>query len=33
MFELLVFGALLVVLLGALALPYPDVTYGRGIRH
>jgi hypothetical protein len=29
MFELIVFGTLLVVLLAALGLPYPQSTYGR----
>ena len=29
MFELIVFGILLVVLLGALGLPYPQSTYNR----
>ena len=29
MFELIVFGALLVVLIGALGLPYPQSTYDR----
>jgi len=33
MFELLIFGGLLVGLIAALVMPYPDVTYGRGIRH
>ena len=29
MFELIVFGTLLVVLIGALGLPYPQSTYNR----
>lgn len=29
MFGLIVFGALLVVLIAALGLPYPQSTYGR----
>lgn len=29
MFELIVFAALLVVLVAALGLPYPQSTYGR----
>jgi hypothetical protein len=29
MFELIVFGILLVVLLGTLGLPYPQSTYNR----
>jgi hypothetical protein len=29
MFELIVFGALLVVLIGVLGLPYPQSTYNR----
>jgi hypothetical protein len=33
MFELLVFGALLVVLIAALGLPYPQSTYERWNRH
>jgi hypothetical protein len=33
MFELIVFGALLVVLIAALGLPYPQSTYARWHRH
>lgn len=33
MLELIVFGALLVVLIAALGLPYPQSTYGRWYRH
>jgi hypothetical protein len=29
MFELIVFGALVVVLVGAIGLPYPQSTYDR----
>lgn len=29
MFELLLFGALLIVLVAALGLPYPQSTFGR----
>jgi hypothetical protein len=29
MFELILFGVLLVVLIAALGLPYPQTTYGR----
>ena len=32
MFELIVFGALLVVLVAALGLPYPQTWYGRWTR-
>jgi hypothetical protein len=32
MFELILFGALLVVLIGAHGLPYPDTTHGRWTR-
>lgn len=33
MFELIVFGSLLVVLIGLLGLPYPQSTYSRWNRH
>jgi hypothetical protein len=33
MFELIAFGGLLVVLIAALGLPYPQSTYGRWTRH
>ena len=33
MFELVFFVVLLTVLIGALGMPYPDITYGRGTRH
>jgi hypothetical protein len=33
MFEILIFVGLFVGLIAALGLPYPDITYGRGIRH
>lgn len=33
MFGLIAFGVLLVVLIAALGLPYPQSTYGRWHRH
>jgi hypothetical protein len=33
MFGLIIFGGLLVVLIAALGLPYPQSTHGRWTRH